>query len=175
MGTQLNASHSGPYDFLQEVPLIFYGPGFIRNTGDLEVDREVTLADVAPTFARLMGFEFSTESARPLEEILRPTDKRPKVIFTAMVDDVMSIDLMLDARVRGARRSTSSHSSRPIRYTAVGMRRSLPCRRDSVCDGQVTTLGNCQVYRSVRRARFPEWRISVASTRNTTASAMLVA
>lgn len=45
-------SHSGPWPYLQDVPLVFYGPGLIPETG--EVDRPVTLADVAPTMATLM-------------------------------------------------------------------------------------------------------------------------
>ena len=42
-------SHSGPWPYLQHVPLVFYGPGFVPATG--QVDRPVTLADIAPTIA----------------------------------------------------------------------------------------------------------------------------
>lgn len=45
-------SHSGPWPYLQDVPLVFYGPGVIPATG--EVDRPVTVADIAPTMATLM-------------------------------------------------------------------------------------------------------------------------
>ncbi len=39
--------HSGPWDYVGEVPLLLYGPGHIEAQG--AVDRAVTLADIAPT------------------------------------------------------------------------------------------------------------------------------
>ncbi len=47
--------HTGPWDYLAEIPLVFYGPGIVDPTGD--VAGEVTLADVAPTYASLAGYE----------------------------------------------------------------------------------------------------------------------
>ncbi|HYO60279.1 MAG TPA: hypothetical protein VEU29_00090, partial [Actinomycetota bacterium] len=38
MGTFVNTSHSAPYDFLQKVPLIFYGKGFVDPTGHVAVE-----------------------------------------------------------------------------------------------------------------------------------------
>ena len=86
MGSPINASHSGPYDFLQEVPLVAYGPGFIKPTGRITLDREVTVADIAPTVAKLMGMEFDPATSRPINEILRPTEGRPKMIFVGVID-----------------------------------------------------------------------------------------
>ena len=70
-------SHSGPDDYLQEVPLTFYGPGFIRRQGTIELDRQVTVADIAPTIAELIDFPFPKD--RPgtvVEEALLPPEER---------------------------------------------------------------------------------------------------
>ena len=42
-------SHAGPWDYVQEVPLLFYGPGRVPALG--RVDGRATLADIAPTNA----------------------------------------------------------------------------------------------------------------------------
>jgi hypothetical protein len=88
VGSFINTSHSGPYDFLQNVPLVLYGPGFIKPVGSVDVDREVTIADLAPTYAQLMGFEAwpDRKQSEPLSEVLEPTDALPKLIFTAVID-----------------------------------------------------------------------------------------
>jgi len=88
MGSFINTSHSGPYDFLQEVPLVLYGPGFVRPVGPVDVDREVTIADLAPTYAELMEFEEwpDDRQSEALTEALEDTDETPKVIFTAVID-----------------------------------------------------------------------------------------
>ena len=62
-------SHSGPWPYLQDVPLVFYGPGVIEPTGD--VDTPATLADIAPTFMRLLRGSFQTEDGKPLDEHFR--------------------------------------------------------------------------------------------------------
>src|SRR5687768_3222160 len=66
------SSHSGPWDYLQEVPLFLYGPGHVRPTG--EVSRKVppTVADLAPTFAELIGFDFDAPDGLPLTEEFVP-------------------------------------------------------------------------------------------------------
>ena len=81
-------SHSGPWPYLQEVPLVFYGPGLIE--GGVEVDRPVTLADVAPTVAALLKGSFEADGTR-LEEVasLGPRDlsrKPPALILTIVWD-----------------------------------------------------------------------------------------
>ena len=62
--------HSGPWDYVAEVPLLLYGPGYIRAQG--AVDRTVTLADIAPTQGELVGFEFDAPDGAPLTEALVP-------------------------------------------------------------------------------------------------------
>ncbi|MBA3430867.1 MAG: alkaline phosphatase family protein [Actinobacteria bacterium] len=81
-------SHSGPWPYLQRVPVVFYGPGMIEAVGS--VDRPITVADIAPTLARLMGGEL-TADGRPLDEVA-PSGRavlpryRPKVIVTVVFD-----------------------------------------------------------------------------------------
>ena len=71
-------SHSGPWRYLQKVPLVFYGPGFIRSQGEVAPDREVTVADLAPTLAELLDVEWRDDRAgRPLHEVLVPEGDRP--------------------------------------------------------------------------------------------------
>ncbi len=86
MGSLTDTSHSGPYDFLQEVPLIFYGPGFVPARGRISVAREVTLADIAPTYADLMGFDYPSPDGRSLAKLLRSGAERPRLIVSAVVD-----------------------------------------------------------------------------------------
>ncbi|MDQ3954046.1 MAG: alkaline phosphatase family protein [Actinomycetota bacterium] len=83
-------SHSGPWDYVQRIPFIFYGPGFVKPQGSITLDREVTAADFAPTAAELLGFEWPEGRAgRPLTEVLVPEAERPdppKLIFTVVWD-----------------------------------------------------------------------------------------
>ena len=46
---------SASWDYIQHVPLFWYGPGHIAARG--EVDRPVTVADIAPTQAALLDFD----------------------------------------------------------------------------------------------------------------------
>lgn len=81
--------HSGPWDYLQDVPLVFYGPGFIRPVGNVSLDREVTVADIAPTLGELLDFDFPTADGEVLNEVLVPAAERatpPKVIVTVAWD-----------------------------------------------------------------------------------------
>jgi hypothetical protein len=71
-------SHSGPWPYLQRVPLVLYGPGYVQPLGATAPDREVTVADLAPTLADLLGMEWPTDRAgQPLTEILVPEAERP--------------------------------------------------------------------------------------------------
>jgi Type I phosphodiesterase / nucleotide pyrophosphatase len=86
MGSITDTSHSGPYDFLQDVPLLFYGPGHIAEQGAVSSDREVTLVDVAPTMAAAMDFDFPKREGRALTEILDDGSEPPKLIVVAVID-----------------------------------------------------------------------------------------
>ncbi|HYP23968.1 MAG TPA: alkaline phosphatase family protein [Actinomycetota bacterium] len=85
---QYSTRHSSPWPYHQDVPLVLYGPGFIRS--GRTVDRPVTVADLAPTYAKLLGFdEFPERDGRVLQEALKPERKRngvPKLILTLVWD-----------------------------------------------------------------------------------------
>ena len=83
-------NHSGPWDYLQKVPLVLYGPGFIRAQGPADLGRPVTLADVAPTYAELLGIPWPRDRAgRALTGALVPAARRPeapRLIVTVVWD-----------------------------------------------------------------------------------------
>ncbi|MFN2388447.1 MAG: alkaline phosphatase family protein [Actinomycetota bacterium] len=81
--------HSGPWDYLQRVPLVFYGPGVVG--GPAQADRAATLADVAPTLAALLKGSLRTEDGEVLEEVARIDAARlgrppPRVIVVVVWD-----------------------------------------------------------------------------------------
>jgi hypothetical protein len=85
---QYSTRHSSPWPYHQNVPLVLYGPGFIRS--GRTVARPVTVADLAPTYAKLLGFDdFPERDGRVLQEALKPERKRngvPKLIVTLVWD-----------------------------------------------------------------------------------------
>jgi hypothetical protein len=85
---QFGTRHSTPYPYTQDVPLVLYGPGFIR--GGSVSSRPVTVADLAPTFAELLGFDgYPRGDGTVLSEALLPEQSRngvPRLIFTAVWD-----------------------------------------------------------------------------------------
>lgn len=85
-GSWGGTSHSGPQEFLQEVPLVLYGPGFIEPRGALRIEREVTLADLPATAAALMGFDGFEARGKPLSEVVTPNAPAPGMIVTVVVD-----------------------------------------------------------------------------------------
>ena len=86
--------HVGPWDYIQTVPMFWYGPGFVRAQG--EVDRPVTVAGIAPTAAELLKFDgFRAPDGQPMTEALLPADERdvPKLVVT-MVWDAGGINVL---------------------------------------------------------------------------------
>ena len=85
---QYNTRHSTPHAYTQDVPIVLYGPGYIKK--GLTPTRDVTVADLAPTFAELMGYdEWPQRAGRVLEEALVPESRRtmpPKLLFTLVWD-----------------------------------------------------------------------------------------
>lgn len=80
--------HSTPFPYTQDVPIVLYGPGFIRS--GVTSSRDVTVADLAPTFAELLRFyEWPERDGKVLKEALLPRNERngvPKLIFTLVWD-----------------------------------------------------------------------------------------
>lgn len=81
-------THAGPWTPNQHVPLFLYGPGYIRR--GVLADRSVTLAGVAPTIAKLVGFRdrnwFPAEGTLDEALIANPPTKPPRLILTVVWD-----------------------------------------------------------------------------------------
>jgi hypothetical protein len=67
--------HSGPWPYLQRVPFLLVGQGYIRP--GLSVGRPVTSAALAPTIADLVGVDLPEAAEGPLIEALVPPEERP--------------------------------------------------------------------------------------------------
>lgn len=67
-------SHAGPWAYLQRVPMLWYGPGYVRPGIHAE---PVTLADVAPTLGALLDYRFPAPDGRVLRDALVPAAERP--------------------------------------------------------------------------------------------------
>lgn len=81
--------HVGAWDYIQHIPMFWYGPGHIRAAGS--IDREVTLADIAATQAALTAFPFIAPDGAPMTEAVEPVpngDDRPalRLIVTIVWD-----------------------------------------------------------------------------------------
>lgn len=89
-GGFVGTSHSGPWDYVQRVPMVFHGPGFIRPRGELSPDREATVADIAPTIAELIGTPFPDDRpGRAISEALPSEDERgakPRLVVVVVWD-----------------------------------------------------------------------------------------
>jgi hypothetical protein len=89
--------HVGPWDYIQHVPAFWYGPGHIAARG--EVDRPVTVADIAPTQAALLGFDgFTAPDGTVMEEALATgvgqEGHRPPKLIVVMVWDAAGINVL---------------------------------------------------------------------------------
>ena len=79
-------SHSGPWDYLQNVPLVLYGPGQIADEGTLR--GPASLADVFPTVGALTGVELPEREGRLLEAAPVEGAAPPRLVVTIMWDGV---------------------------------------------------------------------------------------
>lgn len=77
-------SHASVWMYLERVPLLVHAPGIVEPSDSTD---RVTLADLAPTTARLMGFDGwpSDREGRPLPGIETPAAP-PKVVVTFVID-----------------------------------------------------------------------------------------
>ena len=86
LGSFSITSHSGPWDYLQEVPLVLYGPGRVAGLG--RVDGDVTLADVYPTVAEWTGAALEPRAGNVLDDAVAPNETPPKLMVFVMWDGV---------------------------------------------------------------------------------------
>ena len=85
VGSAAGPVHTGPWDYLAEVPLVAYGPGIVRPAGRL--GRPVTMADVAPTIGGLIGFPFRTPDGRDVSaSFVRRGAPKPRLVLTLVWD-----------------------------------------------------------------------------------------
>ncbi len=84
--------HVGPWDYLEDVPMLWYGPGFVP--AGQRIDRPVTLAGIAPTVAELLHFDgYRAIDGQPMREAVESTDSVPKLVVT-MVWDAGGINVL---------------------------------------------------------------------------------
>jgi Type I phosphodiesterase / nucleotide pyrophosphatase len=78
-------SHAIMWMYLERIPMLVHAPGFVV-AGD-HTDR-VTLADLAPTTAQLIGYDAwpDDRAGRPLPLATTRTARRPKVVVTFVID-----------------------------------------------------------------------------------------
>jgi predicted AlkP superfamily pyrophosphatase or phosphodiesterase len=81
-----NTSHASVWMYLERVPLVVVAPGLVSPS---DSEERVTLADIAPTIAGLIGFDGfpSDRDGRPLPLQLSDTQQpAPKVVVTFIID-----------------------------------------------------------------------------------------
>lgn len=88
VGTFGITSHSGPFDYLQTVPLVLYGPERIVAQGEA-LDKSASITDVYPTVGQLTDVDLPERSGQVLEDALKPdVPGVPKLILTVVWDGV---------------------------------------------------------------------------------------
>jgi hypothetical protein len=87
-GSFFRVSHTGPWDYLQRVPLVLYGPGRINESGG-PLQEHVNINDVYATVGELLDVELPTRNAEVLESALVPDAAgTPKLVVVLMWDGV---------------------------------------------------------------------------------------
>ena len=77
--------HVGPWDYIQHVPMFWYGPGHIAANG--QIPGAVTLADVAPTQASLLHFDgFTAPDGASMTKAIEPGQTPPKLVVVLVWD-----------------------------------------------------------------------------------------
>jgi hypothetical protein len=77
-------AHEGPWDYLQEVPLLFYGHGHVGDLGP--VGRSATMPDVAPTIAAHLRFDLDAPDGTALPEALPIGNEPPRLVLVVVID-----------------------------------------------------------------------------------------
>lgn len=77
--------HSGPWDYLANVPLVLYGTG-IKSSGT--VGGPASIVDVYPTVGELLDADLPDHGGRALTEALAPDSETPRLVVTLVWDGV---------------------------------------------------------------------------------------
>ena len=80
-------SHSGPWNYLQNVPLVLYGPGRVKDLGPV-TEPGVTLADVYPTVGAWTGVDLPARTGKPLIDAIVTQKRPPKLLVFVAWDGV---------------------------------------------------------------------------------------
>jgi hypothetical protein len=79
-------SHSGPWLYLQQVPLVLYGPDNIAASG-APLDEHANVTDIFPTVGELLDVELPPRGGEVLDEALaRPSGDPPKLVVVVVWD-----------------------------------------------------------------------------------------
>lgn len=76
-------SHASTWMYLERVPLLIHAPGLVEQFDD--GDTRVTLADIAPTIARMIGYD-AWSMDRDGAPLVPVPPKAPKVVVTFVID-----------------------------------------------------------------------------------------
>jgi Type I phosphodiesterase / nucleotide pyrophosphatase len=77
--------HVGPWDYIQHIPMFWYGPGHIKAQGNTGGD--VTLADIASTQAALLNFDgFMAPDGTAMTSAIEKGQTPPKLIVVLVWD-----------------------------------------------------------------------------------------
>ena len=79
-------SHSGPWDYLQTVPLVLYGPNYITDIGP--VDDAASVADIYPTVGELAGVTLPARQGTALRNAVEDDKQPPKLVVLLVWDGV---------------------------------------------------------------------------------------
>lgn len=78
-------SHSGPWDYIQQVPMVVYGPDRVEAQGEIETP--ATMRDIYPTIGRLLDVDLEERGGRALDEaLLEKTQGVPRLVVVVVWD-----------------------------------------------------------------------------------------
>ncbi len=89
VGSFIYTTHAGPWGYVQRVPLVLYGEGFIESRGDLRLERDLDHTDLTATLADLLEVDLQHAVGTSVVEALVPQEQRssaPKLIVTIVWD-----------------------------------------------------------------------------------------
>jgi hypothetical protein len=84
--------HVGPWEYVQHVPMLWYGPGRIPAVGP--VSRPVTSAGIAPTQGALLDYPFHPKDGQVMREVLPRGPVDPPKLFVTLVWDAGGMDVL---------------------------------------------------------------------------------
>lgn len=87
IGSAGNPTHTGPWDYLVEVPLVFYGPRLRPSDAVAVPVPQPSVADIAPTIASVIGYE-PPEGTFDGRVLIEPRGRPPRVVVVIVLDGV---------------------------------------------------------------------------------------